>query len=410
MKNKPILSILISLFVFGLGINYLILPVIAQPYYDAYFTSIRVTHGDSYIELISGGTAKVTDGQKVWVNVTFYNDNCGWPWGYLYTKIYIDDTLRGTSDERIVWLGTSDGDDRQYTVYGPATFHFKVEVWWESAGTHYLEDVNEFDLKVVKLSVYNWSPSSLDVEKGKTTASTWSITFDNGGNDMMYSTSISVTDSAGLQISPMSQDLGDITAGGTKSTTFSVVSPTTLLIDTYTVTFRIDYDDFRGISHSETKTALVAVTKLSTTLTINVPSEGTKGEQATFTAILKDGNGDPIADETVRFYIYEEETWVEIDSATTGSNGVATITYTPTATGIFQIKASYGGSQNYIESDSTESTIDVSAPPIIPSEPMDYTLFIIAVIIVVGIIAIVSVLALRRRKEAPLPSPKEPTP
>lgn len=31
----------------------------AQPYYDAYFTSIKVTHGNADIELISGGAAKV---------------------------------------------------------------------------------------------------------------------------------------------------------------------------------------------------------------------------------------------------------------------------------------------------------------------------------------------------------------
>jgi len=308
-KKGLVIVLFTCVLILSLGMNYLILPVNAQPYYDAYFTSIKVTHGDNYIELINGGTAKVYDGQRVWVNLTFYNDNCGWPWGYLYTKIYQDGNLVGTSDERIVWLDTSDVDEWKYTtVYGPTTIHYKVEVWWESAGTHYLEDINEFDLKVIKLSVYNWSPSSLSVERGKTTASTWSVTFDNGGNDYMYSTSISVVDSAGLQISPMSQDLGDIIAGGTKSTTFSVTAPTTLAVNTYTVTFRIDFDDFRGISHSETKTA----------------------------------------------------------------------------------------------------SVDVSAPPIIP---MDYTLFIIAaVIIVAGIIAVVSVLALRRRKEAPLPSPKEPTP
>ena len=39
----------------------------AQPYYDAYFTSIKVTHGTGDIALISGGTAKVYDGQLTYI-------------------------------------------------------------------------------------------------------------------------------------------------------------------------------------------------------------------------------------------------------------------------------------------------------------------------------------------------------
>jgi hypothetical protein len=59
----------------------------AQPYYDAYFTSIMVTHGNGDIELISGGTAKVYDGQLTWINLTYYNERCGVFGANLYTKI-----------------------------------------------------------------------------------------------------------------------------------------------------------------------------------------------------------------------------------------------------------------------------------------------------------------------------------
>jgi hypothetical protein len=60
----------------------------AQPYYDAYFTSIKVTHGNSDIELISGGTAKVYDGQLTWINLTYCNEGCGVFGANLYTKVY----------------------------------------------------------------------------------------------------------------------------------------------------------------------------------------------------------------------------------------------------------------------------------------------------------------------------------
>lgn len=113
----------------------------AQPYYDAYFTSIKVTHGNADIELIGGGTAKVYDGQLVWINLTYYNARCGVFGANLYTKVYENDVLLATSSETYVLKGTYYGNQFYTYLFGPGTFYYKVELWWDSSGTHYLEDV-----------------------------------------------------------------------------------------------------------------------------------------------------------------------------------------------------------------------------------------------------------------------------
>jgi len=465
----------------------------AQPYYDAYFTSIKVTHGNGDIELIGGGTAKVYDGQTAWKNLTFYNEACGLLGADLYTKIYRDEILVGTSEERRIFLGGHGYDNWYSTEHGPATREYKVEVWWDSYGTHYLEDVNYFDIEVVKLFVTDWSPSDLSIEKGKTTASTLSISFENGGNDYMYSTEVSVIDSDGLDVSPQSRSLGDISSGGTKSTSFSITAPTTATLGTHTVSFQIDYDDFRGVSHSETKTASVSVAKLgtsitldlepssinigdsttitatlvdgnansienqeitfsigattigtastdssgnavrpytanvdagtyvieasytestdygpssatnnlivnpfTTTLTIDVPS-ATEEKECTIKATLKDENDNPCMHTDLDFYIYEENAWKKIGTAKTDSNGVASIEYTPTSTGTFQFKATFGGTTNYAQSSSTSTDLNVA---------MDYTLYYIGGgIIAVAIIGVIGYVVFRRRRKV-TPTPK----
>lgn len=346
------LAIVIVLITTSLG---LLTEADAQPYYDAYFTSIMVTNGDDAIELITGGTAKVYNGQTAWKNLTFYNEKCGLFGADLYTKIYVDDALIGTSSKRYVLKGTSSSDDWYSTVYGPAVHTYKVELWWDSAGTHYLEDVNYFDMKVVKLFVTDWSRSDLSIEKGKTTASTLSISFGNGGNDYMYSTEVSVVDSDGLDVSPQSQSLGDISSGGTKSTSFSITAPATATLGIHTVSFQIDYDDFRNVSHSETKTAPVSVTKLGTSMTLNLePSSVKTGDSTTITATLVEGNENPIENQEITFSVGT----TTIGTASTDSSGNAVKSYTANIdAGTYVIEASYTGSTDYGSSSATSNLI-----------------------------------------------------
>lgn len=257
LKNQTlIMTLLISIFIFSsLSIH----SVRSQPYYAAWFTHIYVTNGNSQIDLINGGTAKVYDEQEITKELVFYNDGCGIFGADLYTRIYRDGQLLGTSGETYVTKGSSDTDEFSATLSGPATYSYKIELWWENWGQHLLVDVKEFSVKVVKLAVSNWSPSALSIERGFESGDL-TVTFANGGNDYMYGVIVSVIDSAGLTVTPQTQDLGTINEGGTKTATFSVRASGDKTPKDYAITFEVAYNDLRGVTHTETYQADVTVT------------------------------------------------------------------------------------------------------------------------------------------------------
>lgn len=235
-----------------------ILSLKGQPYYDAWFTNIYVTDGNSEIDLINGGTAKIYDGQLATKKLTFYNNGLGF-WGAdLYTRIYRNNELVGTSSETYVSKGSSDTDEFSATLSGPATYSYKVELWWENYGDHLLVDAKEFNIEVVKLWVSNWSSPLLSVERGFE-ANDLSVTFSNGGTDYMYNVVLSVVDSSGLMVTPQEQNLGNINVGGTKTATFSVKAGGDMAPKDYQITFEIAYDDLREVTHIETFQANVNV-------------------------------------------------------------------------------------------------------------------------------------------------------
>jgi len=250
------MAILATTFVFC---SFSIPTVTSQPYYDAWFTHIYVTNGNSEIDLINGGTAKVYGGQEAVKELLFYNDGCGMFGADLYTRIFRDGELVGTSSETHVSIGSSDTDEFYATLSIPATYSYEVELWWENWGEHLLVDVKEFEIKVVKLTVSNWAPSTLSVERGFESGDL-TVTFTNAGNDNMYDVGVSVTDSAGLTVTPQTQDLGTINEGGTKSATFSVQASEDKTLKDYTLTFEVAYDDLRGVTHTETFQGDVTVT------------------------------------------------------------------------------------------------------------------------------------------------------
>lgn len=230
----------------------------SQPYYDAWFTHIYVTNGNDEIDLINGGTAKIYDGQLAVKKLTIDNHGCGF-WGAdLYTRIYRNTEHVGTSSETYVSKGSSDTDEFSAILSGPATYSYKVELWWENYGDHLLVDVKEFNIEVVKLWISNWSSPTLSIERGFE-ANDLSITFSNGGTDYMYDVVISVVDSSGLAVTPQEQNLANINAGGTKTTTFSVKASGDMTPKDYPITFEIAYDDLREVTHTETFQADVNV-------------------------------------------------------------------------------------------------------------------------------------------------------
>jgi len=256
--KKQVPTTVVFLAVFMLS-SFAIYSVRSQPYYDAWFTHIYVTHGNSRIDLINGGTAKVYAGQEAAKELVFYNDGCGTFGADLYTRIYVNGEHVGTSSETYVSRGSSDTDEWSSTRSVPATYSYKVELWWENWGQHLLVDEKEFNIKVVKLWVSDWSPSSLSIERGFESGNL-AVTFTNGGNDYMYDVSVSVIDSEGLTVTPQTQDMGNINEGGTKTATFSVEASKDKTPKDYTITFLVEYDDLRELSHSEEYQADVTVT------------------------------------------------------------------------------------------------------------------------------------------------------
>lgn len=351
MKGFNILIIV----VIALFLSSFVTVVKAQPYYDASFTSIMVTDGNGSSDLLYGGTTKVYDGQYISINTTAYNSRCGTFGANLYVKLYINDVLTTTTGEAYILKGTNMGNQLYDYEYGAKTVNYKVELWWDSSGTHYLEDERTFSIQVVKLSIADWSPSSLSVEKGKTSASTWSISLRNGGNDVMSSALVSIVDSGGLQISPSSNSLGNIASQGVKSTSFSVVAPSTLSTGYKTVSFQIGYTDFEGNSHVESKVGYVTVNKLGTSITLTLNPSGVKKDALlTITARLLDGNGNPIANQAIAFSIGI----TSIGSANTDSSGNAVKPYTASVNaGTYVVNASYAGSSDYGSSSGTSNLI-----------------------------------------------------
>jgi len=382
---------MLAIIVIALLLSSFVVLVKAQPYYDAYFTSIMVTDGNGSSDLLYGGTAKVYEGQYISINTTAYNNRCGTFGANLYVKFYVNDVLTTTTSEAYIWKGTNMGNQLYDYEYGAKTVNYKVELWWDSSGTHYLEDERTFSIQVVKLYVADWSPSSLSVEKGKTSASTWSISLRNGGNDMMSSASISIVDSGGLQISPSSNSLGNIASQGVKSTSFSVVAPNTLSTGYKTVSFQVSYTDFEGNPHVESNVGYVIVKKLGTSITVTLtPSVVNKDTSLTITAKLLDGNGNPIANQAIAFLVGT----TSIGSANTDSSGNAVKSYTANVNAdTYVVNASYAGSPDY---DLSSGTSNLIVTPV----TMDYTLYYVGGgIIVIIVLGAIGYWAFRTRKK-----------
>jgi len=241
-----------------ISFSFLVCITRGQPYYDAWFTHIYVTNGNDQIDLVSGGTAIVYDNQEAAKRLVFYNSGCGTFGADLYTRVYRDGVLQTTSSETHVSKGSSDTDEFSSILSGPAIYSYKVELWWENWGQHLLVDEKEFKIKVVKLSVSNWSASLLSIERGFESGDL-PITFANGGNDYMYNVNVTVVDSAGLIVTPLTQSLGTISENGTKTAIFSVQASRDKAPKNYTLAFDVAYSDLRTTIHTETFQVNIAV-------------------------------------------------------------------------------------------------------------------------------------------------------
>jgi hypothetical protein len=77
--------------------------------------------------------------------------------------------------------------------------------------------------------------------------------------------------------------------------------------------------------------------------------------QVRLTAVLKDSAGNPISGKTISFAYRTSDTttWTNAGTATTGSDGSASVTVTLTTPGTYDFQASFAGDNQYEASTAT---------------------------------------------------------
>ena len=245
---------------------------------------------------------------------------------------------------------------------GPDEYSIRAELFWKNQTALVLEDVREFRVLVVKLYTTDWSQSISTVQIGARIPSTLTVSFQNGGNDKMFSTSISATDVSGLQVTTKTRDIGDVPAEETARADFAVSATSSASMGPHVLTFEVSYADFRGTLHVEKASVTLTVTKLGASLDLNVMEKIKYGYPIQAEVRLADANGDPIKDQTVRFYLIHESEETEIGSNMTDSSGYVRITYDQILdAGDYQLKAYYEGSASHSP---TSMTTRVTITPI----------------------------------------------
>jgi len=245
-----------------------------------------------------------------------------------------------------------------------------------------------------------WSAPELEVERAQRTPVPWTISFRNGGDDRMYNVTLSVIDTSGLRIEPLSRSLGDVPPNNTVTAQFSTSAPVAwrgIEPGLYNVSFLVTYRDSGGLDHSETRVAPVRVlptgTRLSLTLSVG-EATAKVGDRVTLRARLVDTNGDPIWQQSISYYFTNGTL---LGSDYTDSQGIAEVDYVAKQAGTFQFQAKYVpvlsglvGMTTYSGSES--DTVTLTVPEELAMQPL-----LLAAVAVVIIVAASALLWRRRR-------------
>ena len=320
------------------------------PLMNAYFTSIRVTSGNSFIEMISGGVAKVYSYQApVWVNLTFYNGAAGTLGADLFAKFTYRAASGGSwedSSSTIYVPRQSYGGAIWYWpkgIPGPDTYYVTVRLYFNDSGAIKLEDQKEITISVVYLSVGNWSAHADDLAQGSSTR--LDVSFGNSGNDEMYDVSIQVVDSAGLIVSPSSVGVGTISPYQMKAASFTVTAPSPFPVGNYSVRLKVSYYDFRGVYHEEYFNSSVTV-RMTTSLTLTTGPSAKVGQNFTVSGQLLDSSGDAVGGQRVGLYVDGSL----LTYLTTDSTGFVRAVLNFTKAGAYRLTLTYEGSSVFFGS------------------------------------------------------------
>ncbi len=232
---------------------------------DACFTQVFVTNGNGEIDLVNGGVAKVYSHQApVWVNFTVRNENCSDD-GFSYADFVVNVTEDGITNswplERVL-KGNYKTLPLAYPfgIAGPKTVNLRAELFWNQSGFYVLEDIREFSIQVVWLSIKENGVEPSLVEIWQTDNFALAVKVKNIGNDVAYATNVTVRDSGGLSvIGDTSQFLGDLNASETGTITFNFSVPSDASLGVHTIVFTCLYRDFSQTAQNNSITAEIMV-------------------------------------------------------------------------------------------------------------------------------------------------------
>ncbi len=313
----------------------------------AYFTSVKATDGNNVKEVVGGGTAKVYSGQApVLEDTVFFNNVSGFPSSTFYEVIFLSTggtTISFTGDPVTVSYNSSGTFNWQESggLSGSGNVSIRIELWLNSSGSRMLESVVQFNFMVVMLSVTGWSQSQVIVQRGLNAPARLALNFTNGGNDVMYNSSIALLNSSQTSIQPYVYSLGNLQAGGSILRMFNVTAAKGPPLGPIQVLFRVSFADFRGVRHAVNETVVVNLAQMGTQTAIFLSTSSiTVNGYVAIKILITDNNGDPVPGAAVTLNIGS----LMPLSLQTDSVGSAVYQYQArNGSGIFLLRAIYTG-------------------------------------------------------------------
>ncbi|MBS7628387.1 hypothetical protein KEJ23_00120, partial [Candidatus Bathyarchaeota archaeon] len=228
---------------------------------------------------------------------------------------------------------------------GPGTYTLTVELTSATSGATL--DSKELMLTVVKLTAGDWASSVSKATWGLNETLPFRVNFTNIGNDDMFDAVLTVMKS-NLKISPLSSgNIGRVRSFETKTVTFTLGSLNEKEVKpgNYKITFRLLFNDFRGVAHSQDETLEFKLEKMKPSINLSTtPTNPKYGEEIRFKLKLTDMKGKPLPNEQLT---------IQVGKATmqnlTDQNGETTYTYSGILdSGEHDIKTIYNGSEYYM--------------------------------------------------------------
>jgi parallel beta-helix repeat protein len=150
--------------------------------------------------------------------------------------------------------------------------------------------------------------------------------------------------------------------------------------------------DYTGAS----STTSITLTRLDTSLTVEIPENTTQTAVATLVGTLLDEKDRPLQGATIEFSQYNGTAWEILGSAQTNQSGMATFDYIPPNTGTYPIRAAFHGDETHAAS------VGEGSLQVLRTET-DYTIYIIVAIVLAAIASLAYSLFVRKKARASTP-------